>query len=499
MAMNWGAFAGGAADGYRKQSEDLRKQSEEKRKQEEAEREDAYRKEIEGIVSPDDAHKGKVAEYEKAKKQAEIESSSAATAAKVVANPVAAQGIRLPASTFAEDTAQRVESNPLAPSGPATSPSSVIAANGLGAANAMRQEVAKPEPAVSPDAPKAPGLNDWLEFATKRAAIDVKHGKMNGLGMMQLAQARKQLMDEGVDEAVMKFQQGDFAGGLETFNASGKYVGAKLVGEPQRGEFDYNGVKMPTTIVTMQLPDGRTETINTAQYGTARIKAENQFSALMNLAKHKDDKAHQSATLKETSDHNRAMEGIARTKAAEGAEATTAEIRNIEYLVKNGIVKDRAEGWESIRTGKTPAGDIIKPDGMGGLFVIDPKDGKITKNDGRGKETVIRPGAGGAQQGAAQDVAVGGKVIGQASTAEEAKALVAQYKKQTAQPAQPTTSTAAAVAQQGIKTSTPRTREQIQKEFNAIDLDKAPYHLHDELKRKKEVLARELWATRDGR
>lgn len=48
--MNFGAFAGGAADGYRKQNEDLRKQSEEKRKQDEAERQDDERKQYEEII-----------------------------------------------------------------------------------------------------------------------------------------------------------------------------------------------------------------------------------------------------------------------------------------------------------------------------------------------------------------------------------------------------------------------------------------------------------------
>ncbi len=50
MGFNFGAFAGGAADGYRKQNEDLRKQSEEKRKQDEAERQDSERKQYEEII-----------------------------------------------------------------------------------------------------------------------------------------------------------------------------------------------------------------------------------------------------------------------------------------------------------------------------------------------------------------------------------------------------------------------------------------------------------------
>jgi len=316
--------------------EQQRKDAEEKRRQSEYEREDAYRKEMEGITSPDDAHKVKLAEYEK-KKQTEIEAS---TAAKVVGNPIVARGITtaptssMSAASFGESMEPRSEGNPLAPSRPVSTPSSIIAANGIGASNVMRQEIAKPEQAAPLEAPKAPGINDWLDFATKRAAIDVKHGKLNGLGMMQLAQARKQLMDEGVDEAVMKFQQGDATGGLESFNASGKYIGAKLVGEPQRSEFDYNGVKMPTTIVTLKLPDGRTETINTAQYGTSRIKAENQFSAAMDMLKHKQTAEHQGAieqhqrdTLEETRDYHKGAIDVAKSRVTNSGGVTSSQQR----------------------------------------------------------------------------------------------------------------------------------------------------------------------------
>lgn len=357
MELDWGAF--GAAARGESVSEFKRSRSDEERRKKEDERDDAYRKDIEGIPSPDDAHKTKLAEYEKANRQSEVDASTARSTAEVVGNPVAAQGIKMPSGTFSEDTAQRVDGNVL--SRAAGSPASIISTNGVGAAGALRQEIARPDPMVSPEAPKAPGMNDWLEFATKRAAIDVKHGKLNGLGMMQLAQARKQLMDEGVDEAVMKFQQGDAAGGLESFNASGKYVGAKLVGEPQRGEFDYNGVKMPTTIVTLQLPNGRTETINTAQYGTARIKAENQFSAAVEMMKHKDNKAHQADTLAETKRNHIATEGIARTKAVEGIEGSTAEIKNARVFFPDLYKENPAKAlsaFKDLTTGEMTAAKV---------------------------------------------------------------------------------------------------------------------------------------------
>lgn len=344
MSFNFGAFAGGVGTGYMAGKEQQRKDKEQERldkdqahQDKEWEREDAYRKEMEGITSPNDEHKAK---------QTEIEASTADIAAKVVGNPIVARGIpivargittapssSMSAASFGESMEPRSEGNSLAPSRPVGTLSSIIAANGIGATS-MRQDIAKPVQAAPLEAPKAPGINDWLEFATKRAAIDVKYGKLNGLGIMQLAQARKQLMDEGVDEAVMKFQQGDAAGGLESFNASGKYVGAKLVGEPQRSEFDYNGVKMPTTIVTLKLPDGRTETINTAQYGTSRIKAEGQFNAAMGMMNFRQMEKHQTATeqhqkdtLEETRDYHKGVIDVAKSRVTNSGGVTSSQQR----------------------------------------------------------------------------------------------------------------------------------------------------------------------------
>jgi len=50
MGFNFGVFAGGAADGYRKQSEDMRKQAEEKRKQKEQDLQDKERAKFDEIM-----------------------------------------------------------------------------------------------------------------------------------------------------------------------------------------------------------------------------------------------------------------------------------------------------------------------------------------------------------------------------------------------------------------------------------------------------------------
>ena len=94
--------------------------------------------------------------------------------------------------------------------------------------------------------------------------------------------------------------------------------------------------------------------------------------------------------------HHRNTEEIERTKAEaerikaeKNPEGLTSEIKNMQYLVRNGIVKNEQEAWQAIRTGVTAAGDQIKPDGLGGFFIVNPKDGSVTKNDGRGKEVLV--------------------------------------------------------------------------------------------------------------
>lgn len=334
MPFNFGAFAGGAADGYRKQNEDLRKQSEEKRKQDEAEREDAYRKDLEGIPSPDDAYKAKQAEYEKANRQSEVDASTARTAAEVVTNP-AAQGITMPLrllspASFSESMEQRGEGNPLAPGRPTIAPSSIIAANGIGTINAMRAEAAKPQQIAQPEAPAAPGFADNMDFLIKRASIDMKHGKLNGLGMMQLMQAKKQLEDEGVRDALLQIHSGDTQAGIEAFNQYGKRR-VKLIDSKQI-EAEVGGIKMPTTVITIEDENGNRQTINAAQALNGFRKMENQLNSAMELMKFRQTAEHQKDTLAETRDYHQGVIDVAKTRAANSGGLTLPQRRINEEI-----------------------------------------------------------------------------------------------------------------------------------------------------------------------
>lgn len=318
MALNFGSFMGGAADGYRKQNEDLRRQSEEKRVQDAADREAAWQKEVSALDT---------GQQEKAAKTAQMQGSRLLTNAMVsqtIKNPIASQGLNMPPSSFAEDTAQRSAENPAAPSN--------IAANGIG--NAVDAELARPEQKEQPKAPA--GLADTLDLITKRAAIDMKYGKMNGAGAMQLLHVRQQLENEGTKNALLKFHSGNVQGGIDEFNQNGSRR-AKLISS-EKVDTEVGGVKMPTTLVTMEDENGNRQTINAAHALYSMVGMEKQLDIMINARKEAQTEKHHTETLAQTSKHqdetetetkrhNIASEDIYRTKAQNSGGITLPQQR----------------------------------------------------------------------------------------------------------------------------------------------------------------------------
>jgi hypothetical protein len=307
---------GGAADGYRKQNEEMRKAEEEKRKMGESEREDAYRKELEALSTPDVAYKERLAAHQQAVKQAELEASTAGTAANIERNP-AAGGLLAP---------QADESEPMlgAPT-PARAPGSIIAKNGIGAVTAMNAEAARPEAKQMPQAPTAPGIVDMLDYATKRATIDIRHGKMDGAGIIQLAQARKQIEDEGFKDALLSIHNGDIQGGIDAFNQYGKRR-VKLV-DAKPIEADIGGVKMQSHIVTVEDENGNRQTINAAQALNGIRKMENQLDTAIKLMQLRQNAKHQDESLAESRDYHRGVIDVARNKATRTGGLTVPQQR----------------------------------------------------------------------------------------------------------------------------------------------------------------------------
>lgn len=338
MPMNWGSFAGGAADGYRKQNDDMRRSDENARQQNEVdrrrkadEREETYRKEVEGLQTPDAAYKARMAEYEKARRSAEIEASTASTAARIMTNPAAGGISSAPAtpSTFAEDMEQRGVDNPLIAMKPASS-SNIIATNGIGAGEAMQRELVKPERKAAPEAPATPGLADMFDYTTKRAAIDMKYGKMDGQGIMQLAMARKQFEDEGMRDALLKIHGGDVQGGINEFNQSGqrrvKLIDAKQV------EADIGGIKMPTNVVTVEDENGNRQTINAAQILQGYRKMENQLQSTLEMMKFQQNARHQNETAADSREYHRGVAAAAQTRAENSGGLTVPQQRTNEEI-----------------------------------------------------------------------------------------------------------------------------------------------------------------------
>ncbi|MFZ3018784.1 MAG: hypothetical protein WA056_10045 [Gallionella sp.] len=336
--MNFGSFAGGVADGYRKQEENQRLNDENKRRQEDAERkrkaderEETYRKELDSIQTPDDAHKAKLAEYEKAKKKAESDSADAKTAEQIVGNStIYSQGINLPAAgtaprSFSEDVAQRSEASGLVADKPATSPARSIVLNGIDSATAVRNEIAKPQQIAQPEAPAEPGFADHMDYFIKRAAVDMRHGKVDGLGMMQLMQAKKQLDEEGFRDAFLQIHNGDIQGGIAAFNQYGKrrvrLVDAKPI------EADIGGIKMQSHVVTFEDENGKRQTINAAQALNGFRKMENQLSSAMEMMKFRQSAKHQDESLAESRDYHRGVIDVARNKATSGGGLTVPQQR----------------------------------------------------------------------------------------------------------------------------------------------------------------------------
>ena len=249
--MNFGMMMGGAADGYRKQSEDMRKQAEEKRKQDEADRQETYRKEVESYEPAQAKYQKQVEQHKGTARNAEVDASTTRTAqevAPVAVNP-AAQGIKLAPATFAADTAQRAVENPI-------QPARSFATNGITAADVARAGIARPEQKAMPEPPKPPGMHDELMDIVNLARIDVKYGKANAASLYPLISAVKQMEDEGLTKALRMAASGDYEGAKRTFESTGAIRDASGV-RFEESMFDPGNGMKPIKSAVAVLPEGR--------------------------------------------------------------------------------------------------------------------------------------------------------------------------------------------------------------------------------------------------
>jgi len=261
-----------------------------------------------------------------------------------------------------------------------------------------------PAAAATLPKPAAPGLHDEFKDLVELTRIDVAYGKKGAEALFPLVSNLKRMEDEGLTQTLQQALAGDTQGALKTFASTGEKRDIEGIRfEPS--EFDPGNGMKPIKSMVMVFSDGRR--MDAAGTLWAQQQAKDLVGSVVNQQKLKNDTtrteatvAHQQGTLGETVRHNKASEQILANKAAAGG-YTTAEIKNINYLLQHKIAKDEKDAWEMVRTGKTPGGDKVISDGVGGVIVTDP-EGNITKYDSRGKAKVIKGAAG--QPGAVRDL-----------------------------------------------------------------------------------------------
>lgn len=164
-----------------------------------------------------------------------------------------------------------------------------------GAAPAPPAAPAKPDPMNN--------LNKTLDFAMKNAMIDVKHGKLDGQGLIALQKVVDGMRNEKADESISLMHQGRFDEAMQAFNSSGDHAGSTIV-SAKDGVFKAGKSDVPTKIVTVQDANGNLRTINTAETMFQRQKID-----------HVIEQAQKDRQLDETSRHNKSEEGIQATNA----------------------------------------------------------------------------------------------------------------------------------------------------------------------------------------
>lgn len=375
MGFNIGAFAGGASRGIGQGISDVARVQAMKRIKDQQDAQASEQQTLDGITQ----------QVQKADLQRRMLQTPAADPAQAV--PAAAQGI--------------------APAGaaPAGAP---LAAAGIPAQAPLQNAAdmsgstsdAAPIPA-DPNNPHLRAMNADDRFQMANDTFDglLKHGlydqaaKLAPMRQTLLAdklQQETQLRSDAAGNAISALNSGDDKSLLTATKQLSDLIpdghDVNSIKRDQDGNLVVSYGDRPAVTLT---PDQFKQSIVSMVDWKQALTYDNQNQQLQ-LKKHADQMA--SDKNSEDKRHNIAMEGIDRSKANSTKSGTTAEITNVQYLLDNKIAKTPAEAWEMVTTGKTPAGDKVSPDGMGGVIVSNPRTGQIAKFNGSGQEQTIRPG-----------------------------------------------------------------------------------------------------------
>jgi hypothetical protein len=291
--------------------------------------------------------------------------------------------------------------------------SSPQAAQGL---NAPASTLSAPADPSKPQY-RQPDVNDMADIAQYRSAAYAKAGmfdKAMAAHKDYLAFANEKLVNEqgqrtaAAQQAIPGIMSGDYSslGNFYKMLPDGKTLG-KVV-DNKDGSITVHTVAKDGTEVfppatfkdkqqlantVISLADPKVALSYMAKQSELAIEqAKNQTTA----DHYKAQESQQAADAAETRRSHIANEGIGLKNAnnsAKAANASTAEIKNMDYMVANGIAKDKAEAWSMINSGRTSSNTQNIPDGMGGFTQVNNATGRITRMDRSGKETVMREGS----------------------------------------------------------------------------------------------------------
>ena len=222
-----------------------------------------------------------------------------------------------------------------------------------------------------PELPKQmPGFNDLSDFAMRRAMIDVRYGKTDGAGLINLQNSIKALEQSHFNDALEQMDAGNIEQGFALLNQSTP-KGQKpkeLVGVKD-GVYEVAGTKLPTKLITYRNSDGSLSTLNTAQSRVQRLSMDKIMTASLkggeqsetkrhNIATEKSGmitaQAHKTAAEKKTDGGEKLKNMDDRVKKAENSIYKAFGINDLsryDEAIKNQVIAATAKAGRMIRNG----------------------------------------------------------------------------------------------------------------------------------------------------
>jgi len=185
--------------------------------------------------------------------------------------PTAAAGI-IPPSQDAAPQPSVVAPQAAGPAGvtPPTQSASPMASPAQMATSAAPSPIAGPAAIAQQGVPPAPAkpkkidMNHNTDFLMEAALYDMKHGKLDGPGLLGLQKTVDNMKREKANEAIDLLHQGRYDEATDVFNSTGDHTGFKII-SAKDAMFKAGKEEVPTKIVTVQDANGNQRVINTAE------------------------------------------------------------------------------------------------------------------------------------------------------------------------------------------------------------------------------------------